>query len=261
MSPLPFLVIVFASTWLFQLPFLVAHRFAPLVVVGYFGPLIIAVLLSLREGGPRGLRALFRPLGIWRVNAGWYLIALGLPGAILLVATALYRPFGGPGGPWLHPPTDVQHVAAMLVIPFTEQIAWRGFAYPRLEQRFGPLVASVILGAAWALFHIQKHALLDGGVGLVLTPVLVLFMTAGTVVYTWIYRRTGGSLLLVVVANMGAYLNNSMQALPEDATPLVLHTAGYCVVALALVSFDRAAWPSRPQKRNALSAKSSGSLS
>jgi uncharacterized protein len=240
---MPFFVIVFASTWLFQLPFLLAQRLAPLVVVGFFGPVLIAVLLSLLEGGREGLRALFRPLRIWRVGMLWYVVALGLPGAILVVGMALYRLLGGSdASPWLYPPASAQTVAALLVIPFTEQIAWRGFAYPRVEERLGPLAASVVVGLAWAIFHVQKHAFLDGGVGLALTPVMILFMTAGTVVYTWIYRRTRGSLLLVVVANMGAYLNNSIQALPADTTPFIVHAAGYALVACGLVVFDREAW-------------------
>jgi membrane protease YdiL (CAAX protease family) len=228
---MPFFVLVFASTWFFQLPFLLTQRFAQLVVVGFFGPAIVAVLLSLIEGGSDGLRSLLRPLRIWRVGIVWYAIAISHAGVIGAAMTA-YRVLGE--SRWLYPPASAQDIAAMLVIPFTEQIAWRGFAYPRLERRYGPLAASVIVGIAWALFHVQKQAFLGGGVGLRLVPIMVAFMTSGTVVYTWIYRRTGGSLLLVVVANMGAYLNNSLKALPDDATPFVLQTVGYALVAIAV---------------------------
>jgi hypothetical protein len=67
------------------------------------------------------------------------------------------------------------------------------------------------------------------------------FMASGTVVFSWIYLRTGGSLLLVVLANAGAYLNNPTTALP-NTLPLALHTAGFCSCALALLLFDRSAW-------------------
>jgi len=48
-------------------------------------------------------------------------------------------------------------------------------------------------------------------------------------------------MLLVVVANAGAYLDNSTTALPANATPLAIHALGYAIVALALVVFDGAA--------------------
>jgi hypothetical protein len=66
-------------------------------------------------------------------------------------------------------------------------------------------------------------------------------MTAGTVVFTWFYRRTG-SMLVVVVANAGVYLDNSTQALPANSAPIAVHALGYCSAALALVLIDRAVW-------------------
>jgi hypothetical protein len=124
-------------------------------------------------------------------------------------------------------------MAAMIVIPFTEQIPWRGFAYPPLERRFGPFAASLIVGVAWALFHVQKQSLL-GGLRVDVALWTALLMTAGTVVYTWFYRRTG-SMLLVVVANAGIYLDNPVQALPASVIPLAVLALGYTVLAFALV--------------------------
>jgi hypothetical protein len=48
-------------------------------------------------------------------------------------------------------------------------------------------------------------------------------------------------LLLVVIANMGAYLNNPAWALP-NLTPLAIHTLGYCACAAAFVLLDRETW-------------------
>ena len=245
-----FLALVFGTTWLFQLPWLLAERgvladpadrFMPLVVLGFFAPCLIALVLAAREGRP-GMHALWRPLAHVRVHPGYYLLALTLPPAIFLVARAFAAAVSGSDlGPWIYPPAAPQQLAALLVIPFTEQLPWRGYLYPRLERARGPLLASSITGFAWGLFHVQKHAFLDSQASLALAALTIAFMTSGTFVFTWFYRRSRGSLLLVVVAHMGAYLNNPTAALP-NLVPLAIHTSGYCVVALGLVVFDREVW-------------------
>jgi membrane protease YdiL (CAAX protease family) len=160
---------------------------------------------------------------------------------ILALGTGLARLVTGSDvGSAFYPPAAAQ-VAAMLVIPFTEQIPWRGYVYPPLERRLGPLGASLVVGAAWALFHLQKQSLLGPGLALGVALWTFLLMTAGTVVFTWFHRRTG-SMLVVVVANAGIYLDNSMQALPANTAPLAVHALGYGAVALALVLVDRSVW-------------------
>src|SRR5688572_23310251 len=50
-------------------------------------------LAARSEAGGAGVRALFRRIRIWRVGAGWYLVALGLFPAIYVAGTAVYTLF------------------------------------------------------------------------------------------------------------------------------------------------------------------------
>jgi uncharacterized protein len=225
------------------------ERYELLVLLGFFAPTLAALLLSALERGRGGLRETFRPLGAWRVGVGWYLVALLLPGATFVCALAVHvLATGHPPGPWLYPPSDAQHVAAMCLIPLTDQIGWRGFAFPRLERRIGPLAASLLLGVAWAGWHVGKAALLEQGTPPALQPFLFLYCVAGYVVFSWLYLRTGESLVIVVIAHMGAYLENPSQALPANATPFILQAVGLGVVAVTLVLADRGAW--RPRRHD-----------
>ena len=246
-----FFALVFGTTWLLQLPAILVQRghlpgpmgrYLPLVVLGYFTPLIAALVLARRDFGGEGVLALlgrFRPR---QVAPAWYLLALAHAAAILSVGMFLGRiVLGSRNETAFYPPTAPAQFAAMLVIPFTEQIPWRGFVYPRLEERLGPLGASLVVGAGWALFHLQKQSLLGPGLAPSVAVWTLLLMTAGTVVFTWFYRRTG-SMVVVVLANAGVYLDNPTSALPANVTPLALDALGYCAVAVLLLWMDRSVW-------------------
>jgi membrane protease YdiL (CAAX protease family) len=52
-------------------------------------------------------------------------------------------------------------VAALFIGSLQEELGWRGYALPRLLSRWGGVRASLVLGAAWACWHIPLYGL-DG---------------------------------------------------------------------------------------------------
>jgi membrane protease YdiL (CAAX protease family) len=238
--------LAFAITWGLQLPALLAlrgliagapERYMGFVGLGGFGPAAAAMIVAQREGS--GVPALLRPLKVWRVGLRWYLAALGLPGGIFIVAAAAYNSCGHKE-PLLYPPNDAAFVAALFVFAIGEEIGWRGYALPRLRASVGPLAASGIIGVFWTAWHIPMLAL--QGVSPILYAAFVPLMVGGSVVFTWIYERTGGSLLLAVLTHAGVHLNNPGHALPGRATPILLHTAAFVALAVVVVITDRGVW-------------------
>jgi uncharacterized protein len=238
-----YFALAFVITWGLQLPAVLAgqgwiagppERYMMLVGLGAFGPAAAAIIAARVEG--TGVRALLRPLGVWRVGLRWYLAALLLPGGIFVVTAGAYDVLGH-GEPLLYPPKQAAFVAAAIVFPVGEEIGWRGFALPRLIERFGPLPASIVIGVLWTFWHVPMLTL--QGVSPVLYLVFVPFMVGGSILFTWIYRHTRGSLLLAVLTHVGAHLNNPGHALPQRATPMVIHTVAYVALAAVLVVLDR----------------------
>jgi membrane protease YdiL (CAAX protease family) len=240
-----FFVLAFAITWALQLPAVLAARgviagpppvLLGLVGVGAFGPMAAATIAARVDGS--GVRALYAPLRRWRVGLGWYIVALFAPGGLFVAAALVYNALGH-AEPLLYPPAGGAFLLAAVVFPFGEEIGWRGYALPRLSARFGPLGASVVLGVLWTLWHVPMLTL-QGVVEPELYAMFIAFLVGGSIVFTWIYEHTRGSLLLAVLAHVGTHLNNPGHAMPARTTPMALHTAAYVVAAAALVLVDRA---------------------
>jgi uncharacterized protein len=247
-----FFAVTYAITWTLQLPAVLAQRgviagpvdrFMPLVGLGALGPLLAAVLVARFAQGGGGVRALFARLRIWRVGAGWYAVALGYGAAASLVGTAVYLLFHGGGDvQWLYPPRDAQRIAALVIFPIGEEVGWRGFALPRLQARYGALPASLLVGVGWGLWHVPMF--LIAGISPVTFLVSGVMLLAGSILFTWIYNHTKGSLLLAILVHAGAHLNNPNQVVPANITPLVIYTVAVCAFA-GLALLDRKAWSAR----------------
>ena len=80
-------------------------------------------------------------------------------------------------------------------------MGWRGYALPRLQAGRPALSASMILGAFWAVWHLPAVFYRDTYIqmGWMVIPMLISVAAVGSVVYTWLYNGTGGSLLLLIL--------------------------------------------------------------
>lgn len=120
-----------------------------------------------------------------------------------------------------------------------EEIGWRGYALPRLAARFSPGGAAVLLGVIWACWHLPLFFLPDTGSTDQSFPVYLLHVTALSVAMVWLFWRTGGSLLLVML--MHASVNNTSEivpaAIPGAAHPFALNgsTIAWLTVAVSWI--------------------------
>jgi uncharacterized protein len=193
-----FLVLAFALSW-FVWPF-----GAPLLP---YGPIIAAFIVLALTRGRTGVRELLASIVRWRVGLRWYAVALLLPVGIILAAFYLVALFGGPTPTvadfrdWYELPL-IFLITTLIKGPFTEEPGWRGFLLPRLQSSYSPLVASLIVGVIWASWHLPL--LLSDPTGQ--RPPLQFFVlvVAQSVVFTWVYNGTRGSVLLVILMH-GAF--------------------------------------------------------
>ena len=181
--------------------------------------------------GRVGILQLLRRYVLWRVGISWYLLVLlGVPALMLLpylIQPGAFSVFRLPGPPfWL---TYLIVYLSTLVFggPLGEEGGWRGFALPRLQQRSGPLVGTLILGVLWGLWHLPLFLLVPGynGAGTGFVAILIPFVAfvitliAYSVIFTWVFNDTRGSILLAILLH--ASINTASGMLPSLFPSLV----------------------------------------
>lgn len=188
---------------------------AILFLPGTFAPGIIALILTARSSGRAGIDELIGRVFRWQVDYRFYVFALSYMAGVKIAAAIAHRLIAGDWPPFATAPVILLFVAAIFSTPFQagEEIGWRGYALPRLASRMGLGRASILLGVIWALWHLPLFYIAGTPNAGQSFPVYVLGVTALSVAMAWLYARTGGSLLLVML--MHAAVNNTTGIVPS----------------------------------------------
>jgi len=190
-----------------------------------YGPALAAILVAWLARGGAGLSGLWAGLRRWRVGWRWYGIVLVAPFVIGWGAVWLYARVTGSPAEW-----PVQQPADLLVYPvfllilmltdgLGEEVGWRGFALPAMQQQMRAAFAAILLGVLWAGWHLPLFwthgAPLEGR-----SPALLLVALIPTsVLFAWVFNRTGASIFLVIVLH--ATHNLAGPPLPPDGGALL----------------------------------------
>jgi uncharacterized protein len=210
-----FFALAYVLSWSWVIPLAAAHQVVhrgagwPTHYPSLLGPAIAAVVVTAWTKGRPGLRDLGARLVRWRVAPRWWLVAVS-PAAFLTLGLIAMRVTGKPMpavgdfGRFSGTPA-IGLVGVFLLITFVgslgEETGWRGYALPQLQRRFSPLTATVILAPLWFLWHLPQFAVIGTyrDLGPTAYVGMLLGLTCGAIVLTWLYNRSGGSILLVIV--------------------------------------------------------------
>jgi membrane protease YdiL (CAAX protease family) len=189
-----YFVTAYVFTWL-SIPLLLVDL--ALGVFGLLMPAVAAILVVWLSEGKPGVRRLLHPLSLWRLHPLWYGVALGLPMLLSIVTVALTGLAGRPVQ------LETSQLSPLVVVIFVmvvgEEIGWRGFALPRLLQRYSPVTASLLLGVLWACWHAPMFLIPGTPMFDIPVPAYFLWVVALSFLFTWLYQRTQGSLLLATL--------------------------------------------------------------
>ena len=264
-----FFGLTFLITWGVWIPLVLLQADSPLMKLGTFGPTLAALLLISFREGRAGLIRIGRQLTRWQVSWIWYAAVLVGPALMMAAAVFLFRLFGGTGlefqdpSQWYLIPVIFGYVLFTSVLG--EEIGWRGYALPGLLTNLNPLPASLILGAVWGIWHLPLFWLAGDFHQEIPLILFLVQVTATSVIYTWMYLRTRGSLLIIhlfhAATNTAAGLLpilpfNAGGSLVPFAVSVGLLTAGAGLVVLLGGLEEHAAGQSRKLENSFIRRKS-----
>jgi membrane protease YdiL (CAAX protease family) len=216
-----FLLIVFLFTWSFWIPTAltgldVNSSLAVLpYFIGAFGPSLAGIILiSLKSSKETRGDFWKRLIDFKRISVKWYLIILLIFPAVFTGSILVSHLLGNPW-PELSRMNQVINQPAMLILivvtglltgPLAEELGWRGYALERLQNRFSPIISSLLLAPIWwvwhlPLFFIRGTTQAKWGIGTLNFWLFAAGILPLTLILTWVYNHTQRSILAAVLTH------------------------------------------------------------
>jgi len=160
-------VLFFGLTMVFAVPFLVLGAVVraptdagvdlPVAALQFIAPFLAAMTLVVRDGGWRAAgKLLVAAFDLRRIRSWRRVVPLILlVPAIYVASFGLMRLGGRPvPDPEFALPTIVVLLVLFIISAYAEEVGWTGYALEPLRRRVGWLGAALIIGVAWAAFHV-----------------------------------------------------------------------------------------------------------
>ena len=239
-----FFVLAYTISWVLWIPVVLIIKFVlpagqdpgwlmiPMLV-GTYSPTVAAVMMTrILE------KKLWAKFLVWRVGFRWYLVAFLIAPIAILAAMAIYSLQGGALGSFDPSQWFMVLLGPVFALPLFlgEELGWRGYALPRLQQKHSGLWSSVIVGVLWTFWHApafwapEGTAISGQPVTLFAVGWYLIFTIGLSILHTFIYNNTKGSVLLAVLFH-GVYTGPNVFPLFPDISSTALNQ----IVKLAVI--------------------------
>jgi membrane protease YdiL (CAAX protease family) len=258
-----FFVMAYVFSWIVLIPYILSQwSILPktksfdifFVANAFVGPMLAAYIMFRTLEGKESWQNIRKSIRQAKVGLKWYLFTLIVIPAVMFLGMVMLNG----GMPTFHGLTSKFFVTYPIYFvavffgggPLPEEIGWRGFALPRLQSKFGPLKATLLLGVLWACWHLPHFLTVSqkGGPGSDLSllyfnlPIFILLCLAISIILTWVYNCHCGNLFIVMLVHTS--LNTFSLIQPYLTNPVLKNSdlsfgIGLGFVALLVLIFTR----------------------
>ena len=198
-----FFIISFVISWLLWIPSVLVSLgiipSGPIQILGnfaVFGPFIAAFLLSILKGPKGEGKRLF--LSGWNVKFGKkWILALFIP-IIVSGLAILIVSFIEPMDRFQYAPPPIMWIPNFILYyfiggPFTEEYGWRGYALDRLQSKYNAVIASLLLGLVWGVWHLPLFFMEGTAQSYIPIYEFLIIQLLLSIQYTWILNNNRDS--------------------------------------------------------------------
>ena len=204
-----FVLLTYILTWSVEIPIaLTKHGYAALHIskglqtICTLSPGIVAIILTAIFFGKNSLKSLFKAIVKWRVKFKFYIIII----IVCIVTCGLsLLIFNWITGQSIMPDQPYNFVFYfILILPLSalwEEIGWRGFLLPVLQQKYTAIKSSLIIGFVWGLWHLPIYLAINpyGDKTIIFFLMMFIGCFALSIIATYLYNSTKGSLLICIL--------------------------------------------------------------
>jgi membrane protease YdiL (CAAX protease family) len=163
--------------------------------------------------GRAALLDLLRPMTVWRVAPGWFVLATLWPPTMCIVTLLITgEPLRKPDGGLIHEPLIMFNI---LLASFVGEIVWVSYAIGRLSRRLSVLLAGLVVGFFWTLWWVPMVVYGHGVIQELPIGALMLNMMGIAAMCAFVYSKTGSGLVVLALQVM---VNSSLLVFPVIPT-------------------------------------------
>jgi membrane protease YdiL (CAAX protease family) len=222
-----------------------------LLFLGVLGPLVTGIGFTYLTKNQAGRRDYWRrTVDVRRIGLKWLLILLLFVPVLNGLAALIDVVLGGTGAVWgetlvnaaSNPFGLVLSAIFATLIPFIEELGWRGYVLDRLQASRSAFMATLILGVVWSLWHLPLFFIADSyqaglGVGTLEFWLFMIGIVPLSFAFTWVYNNTQRSILAVILFHGMVNFTGELIAITERADTFAIGL--WIIAALGLVAIWR----------------------
>jgi membrane protease YdiL (CAAX protease family) len=209
-----------------------------LIALSLSAALLPALVVSSAISGTDGVRQLLATLVKPKESIVYYLVALLTFPTIHIIGTGITNILNGSA--WFPQVSQGADLALTTFVTFfsvllfsggiNEEGGWRGFAQKRLQAKYSPLVANLILWPLMVIWHIPNDIVQYQHGGYLLMRIgLYPFIS---ILFAWVYNRTKGSILAPAIFHASMNSMNPLVRIFPTSTAVSILLVGLAIVAV-----------------------------